>query len=96
MTITLPRQGVSAAALDVIDLGRRQEPNPSHPSHDIQQVLSPQNVFLRDLHMNSRLHHNKSTHFDPVDEDMWQEEEEVVMERYAQMNSILGGRRETW
>jgi hypothetical protein len=27
---------------------------------------------------------------------MWQDEEEVVMERYAQMNSILGGRREAW
>jgi hypothetical protein len=96
MTINLHGQAAPAAALDVIDLGRPQEPNPSDPSHDIQEVLSPQNVFLRELHLNSRLHHNKSAHFDPVDNDMWQEEEEIVMERYAQMNSILGGRRETW
>jgi hypothetical protein len=96
MTINLHGQAPSTAALDVIDLGRRQEPKSSHPSHDIQEVLSPQNVFLRELHLNSRLHHNKGTQFHHVDEDMWRDEEEVVMERYAQMNSILGGRREAW
>jgi len=50
--------------------------------------------------MNSRIYQNNKAELRPIKEDvaeiMWEEEEEVVAQRYAQMNRILGTRRGNW
>ena len=63
---------------------------------DNEPLISSQNIFLRDLHMNSRTYQynhtwrGSETH---KDDEMWEEEEETVAERYSVMNKILGSRR---
>ena len=73
-----------------------QEGVASHQSNNVQTPISEQNVLLRELHMNSRIYQNNKAELRLMQEDdmeiMWQEEEEVVAERYAQMNKILGTR----
>jgi len=70
----------------------------SHPANSVQTPISEQNAFLRKLHMNSRIYQNNKAELRLMQEDdmeiMWQEEEEIVAERYAPMNKILGTR--TW
>lgn len=68
-------------------------------SSRVDTAISSQNLFLRDLHLKSRAYQNNQCHFDEIDKDedeeMWEEEEESVTERYAAMNKLLGSRRKT-
>jgi hypothetical protein len=59
------------------------------------QYISSQNRLLHELHMKSRAYeYNQSrSNGQDSDEDMWEEEEESVAERYAEMNKLLGSRR---
>jgi hypothetical protein len=63
-----------------------------------EEIFIPvQNLLLRNLHMNSKAYQNnkvsKALTSEDEDEEMWEEEEEVVAERYAEMNKILGSRK---
>ena len=66
---------------------------PSQP--DETQYISSQNRLLHQLHMKSRIYeYNQSlSSVQEMDEDMWDEEEESVAERYAEINKLLGSRR---
>jgi hypothetical protein len=66
-------------------------------SSDVESDIPSHNVFLRDVHFNSRtfLQNQKEVEMDK-DEEMWEDEEEVVAERYAAMNKLLGSRRRNW
>lgn len=49
--------------------------------------------------MSSRVYQQNQKQLTPKedeDEEMWDAEEEVVAERYAEMNKILGSRRMNW
>lgn len=63
-------------------------------SSDVKFDIPSHNVFLRNLHLNSRpfLQNQKQMERDK-DEEMWEDEEEAVAERYAAMNKLLGSRR---
>ena len=67
----------------------------SHPS-DVENPIPSQNLLLRDLHMNSRAYQINQDRSMDKDEEMWQEEEEIVAERYSAMNKLLGSRRPIW
>jgi hypothetical protein len=71
-----------------------QELSKSHPS-DVDITIPSQNLFLRNLHMNSRAYQLNQNRFaaEDKDEEMWVEEEEIVAERYSAMNKILGSRK---
>jgi hypothetical protein len=66
-------------------------------SSDVESDIPSHNVFLRNVHFNSRtfLQNQKQMEMDK-DEEMWEDEEEVVAERYAAMNKLLGSRRRNW
>ena len=70
----------------------------SYMSPSDQEFAIPvQNLLLRNLHMNSRVYQNNQKHIGEENgEEMWEEEEEVVTERYAEMNKILGERKSHW
>ena len=66
-------------------------------SSDVESDIPSHNVFLRNVHLNSRpfLQNQKQMEMDK-DEEMWEDEEEAVAERYAAMNKLLGSRRRDW
>lgn len=76
----------------------QQESTKSILSNDETSIPS-KNLFLRDLHMNSRVYaYNQTRDESDVDEDneMWEGEEETVTMRYSGINKILGSRRVIW
>jgi len=70
----------------------RQENNKSHSS-DALGSIPDTNRFLRDLHLTARAHQSARKQ---EDEGMWEEEEEMVSDRYSEMNKLLGSRRQHW
>jgi hypothetical protein len=62
-------------------------------SSDVEFDIPSHNVFLRNVHLNSRpfLQNQKQMEMDK--DEMWEDEEEAVAERYAAMNKLLGSRR---
>lgn len=72
--------------------------NNTRPSE--AQIIPSQNLFLRNIHMKSRIYiqnqpqpENDDDKNEEMDEEMWEEEEEIVAERYAAMNKLLGSRK---
>jgi len=70
----------------------RQENSKSHSSDALASIPST-NRFLRDLHLTARAHQSTKKQ---EDEEMWEEEEEIVSDRYSEMNKLLGSRRQHW
>ena len=75
---------------------------PSQEAHwklsDVRLIPS-QNLVLRNLHLKSRNYIQNQRQTEDKDEDMdgiWEEEEEMVAERYAAMNKVLGNRKMQW
>ena len=76
------------------DISQHSKPNPN--SSAITPTVPSQNILLRDLHLNSRtFQYNQDCLLRSNDqnEEMWEEEEEVVAERYSAMNKVLGSRK---
>jgi hypothetical protein len=67
-------------------------------SSDGDSAIPSQNLFLRNLHLNSRAYqfNQNRDRLADEDEEMWEEEEERVAGRYSAMNKVLGSRRTTW
>jgi hypothetical protein len=80
------------------DISYYPPPDNLTPPSDVQLIPS-QNLFLRNLHLKSRIYIQKQRQTEDKDEDMdgiWEEEEEIVAERYAAMNKLLGSRKMQW
>jgi len=75
-----------------------QDNRPIAPSD--AQAIPSHNLFLRNVHMKSRIYLESQRHTNQDrDEEMhgmWEEEEEIVAERYAAMNKLLGSRKMHW
>ena len=69
-----------------------------HNSSDVDSTIPSQNLLLRNLHLRSRTYQFNQDRLRSVDrdEEMWEEEEEVVAERYSAMNKVLGSRKHVW
>jgi hypothetical protein len=69
-----------------------------HPASDALFEVPSHNLLLHEVHLNSRVfqQNQKRMESEDMDVDMWEEEEEVVADRYAAMNKLLGSRRERW
>lgn len=66
-------------------------------SSDVEPDIPSQNAFLRNVHLNSRSFVQNQKQMDMnTDEEMWEDEEEAVAERYAAMNKLLGCRKRNW
>jgi hypothetical protein len=71
----------------------------NHPIPSDGQLIPSHNLFLRDIHMKSRNyieHQRQTSDRDEEMHEMWEEEEEMVAERYAAMNKLLGSRKTQW
>ena len=68
------------------------------PPSEIQIPVPSQNMLLHNLHLQSRAYQIQQHRLRSEDEDeeMWEEEEEAVAERYSAMNKLLGSRKPTW
>jgi hypothetical protein len=75
-----------------------QHPSTSHSSDVVDTPIPPQNLLLRNLHMQSRTYQFNQDHLRSMDKDeeMWEEEEESVAERYSEINKLLRSRKPVW
>lgn len=75
-----------------------QHPSTSHSSDVVDTPIPSQNLLLRNLHMQSRTYQFNQDHLRSMDKDeeMWEEEEESVAERYSEMNKLLRSRKPVW
>ena len=75
-----------------------QHPSTSQSSDVVDTPIPSQNLLLRNLHMQSRTYQFNQGHLHSIDKDeeMWEEEEESVAERYSAMNKLLGSRKPVW
>ena len=79
-------------------VAQHQHHTKSRSSSDVDSAIPYQNLLLRNLHLNSRTYQFNQDRLRSVDqgEEMWEEEEEVVAERYSAMNKVLGSRKHVW
>jgi hypothetical protein len=79
-------------------VAQHQHHKKSHSSSDIDSTIPSQNLLLRNLHLNSRTYQFNQNRLRSVDQDaeMWEEEEEIVADRYSAMNKVLGSRKHVW
>jgi len=75
-----------------------QHPSTSHSSDVADTPIPCQNLLLHNLHMQSRTYQFNKDHLRSMDKDeeMWEEEEESVAERYSEMNKLLRSRKRIW
>jgi hypothetical protein len=69
-----------------------------HPASDALFDVPSYNLLLHEVHLKSRVfqQNQKRMEGENMDVDKWEEEEEVVADRYAAMNKLLASRRENW
>ncbi len=79
-------------------VAQHQHHTKSRSLSDVDSNIPSQNLLLRNLHLNSRTYQFNQDRLRAVDQDeeMWEEEEEVVAERYSAMNKLLGSRKHVW
>lgn len=79
-------------------VAQHQHHTKSHSLSDLDSAIPSQNLLLRNLHLNSRTYRLNQDRLrsEDQDEEMWEEEEEVVAERYSAMNKVLGSRKPVW
>jgi hypothetical protein len=60
----------------------------------VEPTIPPQNLILRDIHLNSRTYHLQQKRLleTSAQEEFMLEEEDAVQERYSAMNKLLGTR----